>query len=131
MKNYLLVTAFFCLTSLFAQNKVAEKVSELQKLKADFKSISVLSPTQNVIDNQINKVVDDATLTTINLEKTNEIVSNQYDAIELKIPYQNQNITVLLYKVNPFAEGFHVDTDKGKNISYQRGVYYRGIINGI
>jgi len=28
------------------------------------------------------------------------------------------------------AEGFHVDTDKGKNISYEKGLYYRGIIKG-
>jgi hypothetical protein len=130
MKNNLLLLTLFCLTGLFAQNKVGEKVSELQKLKADFKPISVLSPTQNTIDSNINKVVDGATLATLNFEKINEIVSNQYGTIELEIPYQNQNIAVLLYKVNPFVEGFHVDTDKGKNVDYQKGVYYRGIIKG-
>ena len=130
MKKHLLVTALFCLANLVAQNKVAEKVSELQRLKANFRLISVLSPTQNTIDSEVNKVVDGATLATLNVEKINQIVANSYDYIELNIPYQNQNIDVLLYKVNPFAEGFHVDTDKGKNIAYQKGVYYRGIING-
>lgn len=130
MKKYLLLTLLFCLSNLSAQNKVGDKVLELQRLNADFKAISVLSPTQNVIDNEINKVVDGATLATINFEKVNEIVSNQYGTIELEIPYQNRNIAVLLYKVNPFAEGFHVDTDKGNNIGYQKGVYYRGIIKG-
>ena len=130
MKKNLLVAALFCLTNLFAQNKVAEKVSELQSLKADFRPISVLSATQNTIDDNVNKVVIDATLATINLEKINEIVANQYETIELEIPYQNENIAVLLYKVNPFVEGFHVDTDKAKNSSYQKGVYYRGIIKG-
>ena len=130
MKKHLLVTALFCLINLLAQNKVAEKVSELQSLKANFRPISVLSPTQNVIDNEINKVVDGATLATINVATINEIVANHYETIELEIPYQNQNIAVLLYKVNPFVEGFHVDTDKGKNIAYQKGVYYRGIIKG-
>ena len=130
MKKHLLLSTLFCLTNLIAQNKVAEKVSELQRLKADFRSISVLSPTQNTIDSEVNKIVDGATLATLNIEKINEIVANSYDYIELKIPYQNHDVSVLLYKVNPFAEGFHVDTDKGKNISYQKGVYYRGIING-
>lgn len=130
MKKHLLLTTLFSLTGLLAQNKVAEKVFELQSLKANFKSISVLSPTQNIIDLEVNKVVDGATLATINLDKVNEIVVNQYGTIELEIPYQNQNIALLLYKVNPFAEGFHVDTDKGKNIGYQKGVYYRGIIKG-
>lgn len=120
----------FCVTSLFSQNKVAQKVTELQRLNAEFKPVSVLTPSQNIYNVDVNKVVDGATLATINFEKVNEIVSNQYGSIELQIPFQNQIINVLLYKVNPFVEGFHVDTDKGKNVSYQKGVYYRGIING-
>ena len=130
MKKYLLVTSLFCLANLFAQNKVAEKVSELQGLKASFRPISVLTVTPNTINSDVNKVVDGATLATIKFEKINEIVTNQYGTIELEIPYQNQNILVLLYKVNPFLEGFHVDTNKDKNIGYQKGVYYRGIIKG-
>jgi hypothetical protein len=130
MKRYLLIIILFSLTNLFSQNKVAEKVSEFQNLKAKFRPISVLSVTQNIIDKDINKVVDGATLVSINFERINEIVANQYGTIQLEIPYQNQNIEVLLYKVNPFVEGFHVDTDKAKNISYQKGVYYRGIIKG-
>jgi hypothetical protein len=129
-KKYLLLSALLCVSHLFAQNKLAVKVSELQSLKANFRPFSVLSVTQNTINQEVNKVVDGATLATINLQKVNEIVTNQYGTIELEIPYQNQNIAVLLYKVNPFAEGFHVDTDKGKNISYQKGVHYRGIIKG-
>jgi hypothetical protein len=130
MKKHLLVIFLFCLANLFAQNKVAEKVSELQGLKASFRPISVLTVTQNTFNSDVNKVVDGATLASIKFEKINEIVSNQYGTIELEIPYQNQNIVVLLYKVNPFAEGFHVDTNKRKDIAYQKGVYYRGIIKG-
>jgi|LakMenEpi03Aug12_release.lakeMendotaPanAssembly.Ray.scaffolds.fasta_scaffold01273_34 hypothetical protein len=129
-KKYLLLSALLCVSHLFAQNKLAVKVSELQSLKANFRPFSVLSVTQNTINQEVNKVVDGATLATINLQKVNEIVTNQYGTIELEIPYQNQSIAILLYKVNPFAEGFHVDTDKGKNISYQKGVHYRGIIKG-
>lgn len=130
MKKHLILIALFCLTNLFAQNKVAEKISELQKLNAKFIPISVLNPTQNGINTDVNKVVDGATLATLNLQKINEIVSNKYGTIELEIPYQNEIISVLLYNVNPFAEGFHVDTDKAKNFNYQKGVYYRGIIKG-
>jgi hypothetical protein len=130
MKNNLLLTMFFCVTSLLAQNKIGEKVLEYQRLKAIFKPISVLTSSQESNDQVVNKVVDGATLATLNFDKINEIVSSQFETIELQIPYQNQNIAVLLYKVNPFAEGFHVDTDKGKNFDYQKGVYYRGIIKG-
>ncbi|MCF6131585.1 M12 family metallo-peptidase [Flavobacterium wongokense] len=130
MKKCLLLTALFCLTNLLAQNKVGEKVLELQRLRANFKPISVLVPTQDTTDNDVDKVVDGATLATINLDKVNEIVSNKYSTIELQIPYQNRIISVLLYQVNPFVEGFHVDTNKKQNIAYEKGVYYRGIIKG-
>lgn len=130
MKKYILLSVLFCFSNLVAQNKVAKKVAELQSSKANFRPISVLLPTQNTIDLEVNKVVDGATLAALNIQRVNEIVANQYGTIELEIPYQNQNLAILLYKVNPFAEGFHVDTDKGKNISYQKGVYYRGIIKG-
>ncbi|WP_264520137.1 M12 family metallo-peptidase [Flavobacterium sp. N1994] len=130
MKKYLLFTALLCLTHLVAQNKVAQKVVELQNLNANFKPISVLAVNQNGIDKEINKVVEGATVANIRLDKINEIVSNKYDYIELEIPYQNQMIPVLLYKVNPFVEGFHLDTNKGKNVAYEKGVYYRGCIKG-
>ncbi|MGC4041054.1 MAG: M12 family metallo-peptidase [Flavobacterium sp.] len=130
MKNNLLLIMMLCVSGLFAQNKVGQKVQELQNLKAEFKPFSVLSPTQNAIDNTVSKVVDGATMATINIQQINDIVSNQYETIELHIPYQNNDIAVLLYKVNPFAEGFHVDTNKKKYNAYQKGVYYRGIIKG-
>ena len=130
MKKQLLLTMLFCLTNLLAQNSVSVKVLELQRLQADFKSISVLSPTPNIINNEVKKVVEGATLATIDFAKVNQIVLNQYGTIELEIPYQDQIIELLLYKVDPFVEGFHVDTDKAKNVGYQKGVYYRGIIKG-
>lgn len=130
MKKVLLFAVFFMSLSISAQNKVAGKVAEMQKLNADFKVVSVLVPTQNTVDGEVEKVVEGATLATIDLTRVNEIVSNKYGTIELEIPYQNQTISVLLYQSNPFVEGFHVDSDKGKNIPYEKGVYYRGIIKG-
>ncbi|MDI9256221.1 M12 family metallo-peptidase [Flavobacterium sedimenticola] len=130
MKKVLLFAVLLSVASLGAQNKIAQRIGELQKLRADFKPVSILSTTQNAPDSEVNKVVDGATLATLDMARVNEIVANQYSTIELTIPYQGQNYALLLYKVNPLAEGFHVDTDKGKNYPYQAGVYYRGIING-
>ncbi|MGV3697598.1 M12 family metallo-peptidase [Flavobacterium sp.] len=130
MKNNLLLLMLLCAIGLSAQNKIGLKVKELQRLNADFKTVSVLSPTQNNANAEVDKVVEGATLATINFEKINEIVSSQFNTIRLEIPYQNQIVSVLLYKENPFAEGFHVDSNKGDNLSYQKGVYYRGIIEG-
>jgi hypothetical protein len=62
------------------------------------------------------------------LSKINQVFNSKDNYIELEIPYQNQSISVLLYKINPFTEDFQIDTDKQKNVAYQKGVYYRGII---
>ncbi len=130
MKRIILLAAFLNCVGLAAQNKIAQHVIELQNSNTNFKSISVLTPTPNAVDGAVDKVVEGATLATLNAAKVNEVVANQYDYIALEVPYQNQTLSVLLYKVNLFAEGFHVDTDKSKNISYSKGVYYKGIIAG-
>jgi len=119
----------FSFVFLFAQNEVAKKVQELEKQRIDFKPFSVL---QVVTSPQYNfdKVVENATIATIKNEVVNDIVANKYQFIELTIPYNGSIVTLDLYQVNLFAEGFHVDTDKSKNIAYQKGVYYRGIVKG-
>lgn len=131
MKKILTIASLLSCFAFFAQNKIAEKVTELQSVKTNFKKTSVLTVVQQVADTEINKVVDGATFGQINLQSINEIVANTPEYLELEIPYQNEIVPILLYKVNPFAEGFHVDTDKAQNVAYQKGVYYRGIVKSI
>ena len=130
MKKILLIALLLVGFTNYSQNKVAQKIKELQSVSTTFKPISVLSVTSGVVNNEVDKVVDKATFATLKFENISDIVTNKYENIQLEIPYQNQMLSVLLYKVNPFAEGFHVDTNKTQDIAYQKGVYYRGIING-
>jgi hypothetical protein len=128
MKKYILITLLGSCMMLFGQNKIAQKVSELQGLNANFTKVSVLTPSTTTSNETVNKVVDQATLATLDTTKLTEIVNQQYDYIELAIPYNNQSVALLLYKVDPFANGFHVDTNKMNHIAYQKGIYYRGMI---
>ncbi len=130
MKKYLLWYALFSCVCLVAQNKIAQKISELQNSRIVFDPINVFIEGKNGADEEISKVVNDATLTKLNIQKTNQLVADKKEYIELVIPFQNHIVSLLLYRVNPTAEGFHVDTDKGKNIKYELGLYYRGIIKG-
>ncbi len=128
MKNKFL---YIFLTSCFfgfAQQEVPKKIAELISRKIKFEVISPFVETQNVSNSETLKILDKATFATLNLDEVNKIVSNKYENMELEIPYQGKTINVFLYKVNLFAEGFHVDTDKSKNINYQKGVYYRGMV---
>ena len=98
-KQILLITLLFSF-SLFSQKKIAEQVTTLQDLKTSFKKVSVLTPDVTINKNDVEKVVNDATLAKLNTTKLNQIFAAKDKFIELDIPYQNQVISVLLYKVN-------------------------------
>lgn len=126
-KITLLIASFFCLTS-FGQGKVAEKVSQLISQNVNFKHFSVLDQDNSIANKETDKVVETATFAKIKNSIVNDIVQNKYEYLEIEIPYQNASIEVQLYKVTIFAEDFQLDTDKSKNIAYEPGVYYRGIV---
>jgi hypothetical protein len=130
MKKIFLAILLFNCINLLAQNKVATRIAELQSNNTQFTTVSVLSADNSISRTEINKAVSEATLAKVNLPQINQIAAGQYEFIELQIPFQNQISKILLYRVDIFAEDFRLDTDQGKNIPYQKGVYYRGIIDG-
>lgn len=130
MKKIFTIASLFSFVFLFAQNEVAKKIQELEASRVVFRPFTVLTASQNKPDENINKVVTDATLATIKTTVVNDIVANKYEFIELSFPHNGSIVKLDLYKVNLFAEGFHVDTDKAKNIAYEKGVHYRGIVKG-
>ena len=116
---------------LFAQKKVAQKVQELMAQNAVFKPYSVLTSVSELPNtSSYNKVVSNATYAKLNTQRLTNLVANKDQYIEVAVPYLGSSVVVQLYKVNIFAEGFHVDTDKAKSIPYQKGVFYRGIVKG-
>ena len=130
MKKIITILLLFASFGIFAQKGVARKVAELISQNADFKSISVLNVASGIENSKTRSVVENASYAKINFPALNSLMSSKDEYLELSIPYNNETIIVQLYKVNPFAEGFHVDTDKAINVSYDQGLYYRGIIKG-
>ncbi len=129
MKKLVFLLLGFSITS-FSQNQIAKNIEQLEKQRVSFVKKNVLNITNDFNAIEENKVVDNATFAKINTTAISEIISNNYDYLEIEIPYNNQNVTLSLYKVNLFAQDFHVDTDVQKNINYEKGVYYRGIVKG-
>jgi hypothetical protein len=127
-KHLLIILISFCFFTGFSQNKIAEKMQQLQIENKQFTPFLVLKEDNSITRNDINKVVTQATLAKVNLTKINQIAKGQNEYIEVEIPYNNQIIKIQLYQVDPFSEDFKIDTDKNKNIEYQKGVYYRGIV---
>ena len=130
MKKVYIITLLFTVAVSFAQHQVAQNIQELESRKTNFKPLSILQVIPSTIENNFDKAVTNATIATIDKNVVNDIVAHTYQNIEVTIPYNGQQVTLDLYKVDLFFDGFHIDTDKQKNISCQKGVFYRGIIKG-
>jgi hypothetical protein len=130
MKRIITIIIVLVSFGAFAQKEVAKKVNELRSQQVVFKPYSVLTASNNIADNQTRQAIDRATFAKIKMQTVADLVANKDEYIEVAIPYQGKTIETQLYRVNIFAEGFHVDTDKGRAISYDKGVYYRGIVKG-
>lgn len=130
MKKLILIISLFITFFSFSQLIIAEKIYKLKKKNTKFEHFSIFNNIENSTETKIKDVVINSTLAKLKLFEINTILLNKYEYLEIEIPYQNQIITVQLYKVSPFAEGFHVDTDKKSNLNYEKGSYYRGIIKG-
>ena len=119
--NILLFLTLISFLNGFGQNKIGVEVQNLQRNNTQFVPISLLTSDGSISTKEISQAVNAATVAKVNLNKVNEIASNTLDFLELEIPYQNQKIQILLYRVDPFAKDFKIDTDKQNNIEYQKG----------
>jgi len=130
MRKVLIIITFLTYAGIFAQMEIGKNVDALIKSNVNFKPYSIVTVAPLNRDTKIGEVVDKATFATIKAEQVALLAANRDAYIEVAIPYNEQTVTVQLYKVDIIAEGFHIDTDKAKYVPYQPGVYYRGIVKG-
>lgn len=130
MKKIFTIVLILASFGAFAQKNVAKKVQDLLSQNTTFSKYSVLIENQSIQNKDTRNAVTKATYAKINLQVLAQIISSQNEYIQVEIPYLGNTITTQLYKVNLFAEGFHIDTDKAKSIAYDKGVHYRGIVKG-
>ncbi|MFZ4436306.1 MAG: M12 family metallo-peptidase [Flavobacterium psychrophilum] len=128
MKNYLLILITLIGFAGFSQQEVAKKITQLNAENTVFTPFSVLESSAYSPSTAVNAVIEKANYARLNSSELAAIMVQKKEFIELAIPYQNETITVQLYKVNPLAEGFHLDSDTQKYIAYTPGLYYRGAI---
>ncbi|ESU29870.1 hypothetical protein FLJC2902T_03480 [Flavobacterium limnosediminis JC2902] len=128
MRKLITIFSLFCCFITFSQNKVAQKLRELNSSKTEFVPVFPLTAIERNPNVQIEKTVSDAQLASIKMPVVSDVVQKSYQTIELGVSYHGEILLLQLYRVDLFSEGFHVDTDKQKNINYTKGVYYRGIV---
>lgn len=122
--------ALLCSITLFAQQRVPQHVQQLIDSKTTFRPVAPLAVSTKAHSPETDAVVSNATFATLNTAVVKDIATQKYDAIELSLPYKGSTVTLQLYRTEVVAKGFHVDTDKQKNIDFTAGAYYRGIVKG-
>lgn len=116
--------------ALIGQKRVPLEINKLKKLNSKFEKIAVLTENKASSDKNYKKVVKEATLATLNLNEVEQIIKNKNQTIEIQIPYKNELLTIELYKVDIFSEGFKINSNVSENVTYTKGAHYRGIIKG-
>ena len=130
MKKTFTLVLFLLTFGVFAQNEIARKVYQRLSQNVVFTPYDVLKVNENPSNLSSSRVISHATYAKINSEGIAKIVSSKPENIEIEIPYKGKMMSLQLYRVNLFADNFHLDTNKSKNIFFQRGVYYRGNVKG-
>ena len=130
MKRFVTLLAFFMALHTIAQSKVSKSIDLLLAQNVRFEKFSLFAKSPTIENTDTQKAVHRATYAKLLMQPLDQMMQNRYDYIELEIPYLEETVTLQLYKVNLFAEGFHVDTDKAHNVQYNQGVHYRGRIKG-
>ncbi|OYQ37129.1 hypothetical protein CHU92_08840 [Flavobacterium cyanobacteriorum] len=111
-----------------AQQKIAAEVNRLIAAKIQFPEFSPLIATNGPA--VPGGVVSEAQYAALNKSELNRLLVSAPPAIALELPYQGETLTILLYKAEVLAEGFHVATDSEDSVPYEKGLHYRGIIKG-
>ena len=130
MKQIFTILAVAACFNLFGQHEIGKKVNLLVSANTVFKPVSILSAAHESNDAKIEATVTKSTTATLEVSALATLAASNVPFIELEIPYQDQIISLQLYKADILAEGFHVDTDQAKYVDYNQGAYYRGIIKG-
>ncbi|NUY80251.1 T9SS type A sorting domain-containing protein [Flavobacterium sp. MAH-1] len=128
MKKIFTLLVCFLAANLFSQQKVAQRVAELKSAKSVFRHFSVLDANNEAPSAEVSKAVEKASFAKIRTADVNTIFSTQPETIEVDVPYMGNQITVELYKADILNSSFQIDTDKQRDIAYQKGAYYRGIV---
>lgn len=130
MKKYLLLLLFS--SAIFAQElkQVPKHILLLQSQNKEFTKLPLFALNENFDSKKFEHEVGNATVMTLNQNALNAIISQKPEYLKFSIFYNKKTVDIILYKVKIEADDFRLDTDKQRNVSVEKGVHYRGIING-
>lgn len=132
MKKLSFLILLFGVSILFGQTKaVSQKIQELTMAKRQFSHFDLFTKSNDT--GKTTKYLDsaaDVTILNLNQSELNRISTEKPELISMSVPYQNQNVEVMLYKQSPVSDSFYATDESWNRLEYSPGEYYRGIVNG-
>lgn len=123
-KIILLILIAFIVYNGFAQNELFKKITYQNDLKIKFADLDLFRVNtefkSNVLTNYSSFFIKNDLL--------DEIKINQDQYIKIKIPYKNELLIALLYKVDILTDDFEIFTPNKSTSNKEMGTFYRGII---
>jgi hypothetical protein len=124
-----------CSANLLAQTTLKPVPTLIENAKREgisFQKINGLfTSNANYPRQTIEKTVKNASILKLETTVLSQLQSQKPKAIELTIPYNNTFVTVELVQKSVLSDDFSVVTNRNKEaVTYQQGLYYRGIVKG-
>lgn len=110
-----------------APKPIATHINQLEANQNSFKSYSLFK-TSTLENHSVKTKATDAQVFNQNDAVLTQLISEKPASIELSFPYENDQITVKLYRKKIFSEGFAAHNEQKEQLNYNPGLYYRGIV---
>ncbi|MGO2358141.1 T9SS type A sorting domain-containing protein [Mesonia sp.] len=131
MKHLFLLLSIFTCFSFYGQElrPIPQKIEDYKQNNGEFTSFELFSKVENSTEiEKLSTLATDATVLELNNSQLQTLITEKPKAIEVSFYYQQEKITVQLLKTNNFTEDFKAFDEKGKEINYNLGAYYQGIV---
>jgi Metallo-peptidase family M12/Bacterial Ig domain/Secretion system C-terminal sorting domain len=127
------VLFFLSISSILGQDlkPVAHRIQEVHLSNQTFASFSFFTPKPNST-NQFSKLCADVTTADLTVSELKKALVSTSKAINLKIPYKGQSLSVDLIEADNMTEDFQVYTSASNKlpVDYEKGKHFRGIVAG-
>ena len=109
---------------------VAKDVQDYHSKRVSFQEVRLFDIDRSGKQVAYQQAARDLRVLNLDRTKLKNIVSEKPEAMELTFPFEDRELVVEMVRVDIYAPGFNIETNKRKINDYQKGVFYRGIIKG-
>lgn len=128
---YCFALVFLLSLTLSAQTlkPIPQQVQDLHDQQLNFQNFGVFNLKNSPETSPaLKQQAENAVSFDVDSSKLNQLLVEKPKGIEITFPYEEETITVELYKKDIFTEAFVAFDQNEQRLDYTRGVYYRGIV---